>query len=97
MKQLSLIAAAALLAAIPAMAQTAPSPSQKDVAWQQVVNDYQALAQALMVYRQANMVTEPLPQLAKPEIPARHPPSYGTGTGVPKGPMSVAPTTGGKK
>lgn len=78
--------------AITAVAQT-PTPSQKDVAWQQVVNDYQALAQALMTYRQANLTPPP----AKPEIPARHPPSYGTGVGVPKGPMSVAPTAGGKK
>jgi hypothetical protein len=64
--------------AITAVAQT-PTPSQKDVAWQQVVNDYQAFTQALATYHQINM-TAPAPAKV---------PSYGNGVDVPRGPMSL--------
>ena len=63
--------------AITAVAQT-PTPSQKDVAWQQVVNDYQAFTQALATYHQLNMTAPPPPASAN-----------GNGVDVPRGPMSL--------
>ena len=51
--------------AITAVAQT-PTPSQKDMAWQRVINYYQAFTQALADYHQLDMTAPPPPE-PKPE------------------------------